>query len=170
MACAIHCVAAPVLVLIAPGIAVGSRAEWWLLYASTALAGWLLARGWQVHRRTAIAVLGLAGLSIWATSLAHVTRPIPEPVTTVVGAMMVAVALYSNARVALGRSRRSGGRSTAEAELASDLRLPRVEGDECDVARAGYQVQGTREVPEVRASQVAGGEHRRDLRAERPIG
>jgi hypothetical protein len=100
LACAIHCLAAPMLVLIVPEIPVSARAEWWLFTASLGFTGWLIVRGWWVHRRMMMVGLGTGGLFLWGASLAHLTRPIPEPITTALGALLVSVALYSNARAA----------------------------------------------------------------------
>jgi len=97
--CAVHCLAAPFLVLFLPGFAIGARAEQWLLVGSTVLAGWFLAQGWRVHRRLWVPLVGGAGVLLWTLSLARVVDVVPEPVTTVLGAVLLAGALFVSVRM-----------------------------------------------------------------------
>jgi hypothetical protein len=103
--CAFHCIAAPVMVLVVPGVALSGRAEWLLLSLTGALAAWLFARGWLLHRRVLFAAVGLGGLLLWSLSVAHLTRGVPEAVSTMLGALAVAAAMYGNSRAQRGTSR-----------------------------------------------------------------
>jgi hypothetical protein len=99
IACALHCMAAPLLVVLAPALVPTPRMEWAFFLVSGGLAVGLLA--WQAapERRLALWALALVGLFVWAGSIADRFRPVPETVTTVIGTFLVAGALFWNVRL-----------------------------------------------------------------------
>jgi hypothetical protein len=99
IACALHCMAAPLLVVLAPALAPTPRLEWAFFLVSGGLAVGLLA--WQAapERRFALWALALVGLFVWAASIADWFHPVPETVTTVIGTFLVAGALFWNVRL-----------------------------------------------------------------------
>lgn len=107
--CAIHCAAAPLLVVAAPGFARIAKLEWPMMGMALALGGWALARGYGVHHRPGPwRVFGL-GLVLWVASLLGWLEPLPEEVTTVVGSLVVAASLFWNARLVHRSSCRTCG-------------------------------------------------------------
>jgi len=63
--CAIHCVAAPVLVLVSPALRISQTAEHAMIAVATAIAFVFLAWGVKRHGRVAVWFPALLGLSIW---------------------------------------------------------------------------------------------------------
>lgn len=94
--CAIHCLAAPALVAIAPAVLVTARAEWGLMALTASLVIGMLGYGTRLHRRLGPWLAAGAGLSLWAGSLSGGLAPAPEPATTTMGSIVVAAALLWN--------------------------------------------------------------------------
>jgi len=102
LVCAAHCVATPVLVVVAPMLAPTPRLEWAFFAVSVALVSGAMLQASGVSGRMPRAWIPIMlGLGIWAGSLASWFEPVPEAVSTVIGAMMVSAALLWNARCAL---------------------------------------------------------------------
>ncbi|TVP75228.1 MAG: MerC domain-containing protein [Gemmatimonadales bacterium] len=99
IACAIHCVAAPLAVAISPSLAPGKAAEWGLLLLTAALVAWAIPAGFRRHAEWVPMALVGVGLAIWVVSLMHVVHAVPEELTTVLGSMTVAGGLFMNARI-----------------------------------------------------------------------
>lgn len=99
IACAIHCLAAPVAVALSPALAVGKTAEWALLGLTVALVAWAIPAGLRRHGNWGPVALVGAGLALWVVSLLHLIHAVPEELTTVLGSVTVAVGLFLNARL-----------------------------------------------------------------------
>lgn len=88
IACAIHCLAAPFLVALAP-VLVGETAEKWLSGFLILLSGTILARGWKTHRHVGPPLVFLVGAILLVCGrLSHTLSAELEHV------MIVAVAVF----------------------------------------------------------------------------
>ena len=96
--CGLHCALTPVLVVMAPALALSESVER-AVWAGTVLVGaMMLALG--PARRKAAVVLGFAGgAGLWAASLAGWLEPLPETATSAAGSLILAGALFKSARV-----------------------------------------------------------------------
>ncbi len=131
VACAVHCAAAPLLVLVAPALVENPAVETGLLAATVLLAGVALALGFQRHRNPAATVPVLAGVLAWWASLSHVFHPIPEDLTTAAAALVVAGGLLWNARLHCAGGEPSGtGCASCQA------------GESARSAEEGYPLEG----------------------------
>jgi hypothetical protein len=109
LACAVHCVAMPLVALFVPVLGHATGVEAAILLVSAVLAAGTTLYGVRAHGRRAVWLPVTAGLALWAASLAGWTQPVPEPVTTVLGSLLVAGALVVNARLRHEASCRSCG-------------------------------------------------------------
>lgn len=98
LVCAVHCVAAPVTVLLVPALIAPVWMEPGLMFLSIVLAIGFGASGFRVHRRTIIGLPLAAGTLVWIASLAGWLEPLPETVTTVAGSLLLAAGMVWNAR------------------------------------------------------------------------
>ena len=97
--CAVHCVAAPVLVSTLPFFAATHALEGWLLAASAVLAIATLATSWRLHGRGAVWLVVTAGFVVWGASVAGWLEPLPEAAMSPLGGLFVAGALFWNGRL-----------------------------------------------------------------------
>ncbi len=97
--CAAHCALTPLAVVAAPALAPGEAVEFILYGATILLASWALAKGLRQHGDLRPVLPIAVGLVAWGASLLHVFHPIPEEVTTVIAALVVAAGLVWNARL-----------------------------------------------------------------------
>jgi MerC mercury resistance protein len=88
IACAIHCLAAPFLVALAP-VLVGETAEKWLSGFLILLSGVILARGWKTHRHVGPPLVFLVGASLLV--IGRLSHALPHELEHVV---IVTVALF----------------------------------------------------------------------------
>jgi len=88
IACAIHCLAAPFLVALAP-VLVGETAEKWLSGFLILLSGMILARGWKTHRHVGPPLVFLVGASLLLVG--RLTDVLPESLEHIV---IVTVVLF----------------------------------------------------------------------------
>lgn len=95
VACAVHCLAAPLLAAVAPVLVEHPALEWGFFLVSVAAAGALPA-GLRLHGRRAPVLLAGAGLALWAIALL-VARDGGEPMV-VAGSLTTAVALLLDLR------------------------------------------------------------------------
>ena len=95
--CALHCLATPMVVLLAPTLAPMREAEAILLGICTVLSIGFAAEGVRRHGRYGIWLPIAAGLVLWTASLAGWLAPLPEAATTVVGSVATAAGLFRNA-------------------------------------------------------------------------
>lgn len=99
VACAIHCLAGPLLVILLPAAVFSERAEWLLLAAATGVAFVALAVGIRSHGRWHVVALATVGILVWTGSLGELFGPAPEELTTAAGSLLLAGALLRNSRL-----------------------------------------------------------------------
>lgn len=98
-ACAIHCTITPLAATALPLLALSHKLEWLLLASAVVLAGISLRITWPTHRRVAVLVLAALGLGTWTAALFGWLAPLPEPVMSPLGGLILAGALYWNGRL-----------------------------------------------------------------------
>jgi hypothetical protein len=98
VACAMHCMLAPALVLIAPAF-VSPEVEWGFLGGTVALGGVAMLAGLRTHGDARPLLPLLAGLVLWGLSLAGAFGPVPEDLTTAAAALTAATGLIWNSRL-----------------------------------------------------------------------
>lgn len=96
--CAVHCLVSPLLATVAPFLALGESAEWFLLGATLVLAALLIGIG-PKNGRLPVVSLVAAGGAIWAASLAGIFEPVPETVTSPLGSLVLAAGMLWSARL-----------------------------------------------------------------------
>lgn len=99
VACAIHCLATPLVVVLAPALAHGPGVERALFAASLALSGFALASGFRRHRHAVALVPALLGFILWGSAL--LGRPLigrGEPAIALASVLVAAGVLW-NARL-----------------------------------------------------------------------
>lgn len=99
LACVVHCMATPMLVAFVPALGVPPAIEWILLAGSVAVAMHALRRGARFYRNRPVGALAGLGATVWALSLLGVLEPLPETVTSPVGGVILAAALFWNGRL-----------------------------------------------------------------------
>lgn len=109
LGCALHCMLTPLLVAVAPALALEPAVEWKLLFASVALGGYALVRGARLHGHPGVWVLAVAGVALWGLALAGWLAPLPEPATAPLGGVTLAAGLFWNGRLVHQRACRSCG-------------------------------------------------------------
>ncbi|CAN5847786.1 hypothetical protein BH23GEM3_BH23GEM3_12370 [soil metagenome] len=97
--CAAHCVAAPLLIVLAPALAPTKATELALIALTVVITGGFLTHSTRTHRRLAPWLVAAGGLGIWLASVLDLFQPIPEVATTVLGSLIVAGALIWNSRL-----------------------------------------------------------------------
>ena len=115
LVCAVHCALTPIVVVAAPSLAPGEAVEWALLGITVVVGGLALWAGGRAHDDLRPVVPVTLGLGLWALSLGHAFRPIPEELTTVVATLVVAGGLVWNSR--LHCARREAACQVCAAEL-----------------------------------------------------
>lgn len=88
IACAIHCLATPFFVALAP-VLVGETAEMWLSGFLILLSGVILARGWRTHRHIGPPLVFLVGAILLV--FGRLSHALPDELEHM---MIVAVALF----------------------------------------------------------------------------
>jgi hypothetical protein len=99
LACAVHCVLMPLATMFVPFLAPAHELEAVFMLASAALALALVRGGVRAHGRRAVWLPVLLGIAVWGAGIAHLGGPLPEPVTTVVGSVLLAGGMFRNARL-----------------------------------------------------------------------
>lgn len=96
--CAAHCLAAPLLVSVAP-VATTPGVEWGLLLLAGAVSATVLRSGFRAHSRTAPAAIAAACLALWAAVLGGWVPDVPAEAVTFVASIGVAAATYWSGRL-----------------------------------------------------------------------
>lgn len=97
--CAVHCVAAPMLVSTLPVFTAMHAFEGWLVGASALVATGSLSASWRLHRCPLAWGGAAAGVTIWSLSVAGWLAPLPESATSLLGGLLIAIALFRNGRL-----------------------------------------------------------------------
>lgn len=95
--CAVHCIAAPLAVALAPRLALPEAHERVVMAASICLAVLVSLAGIRSHRRAAPLLIVAAGALLWGAPLA--VPSIPETVATVAASLLLAVGTLWSARL-----------------------------------------------------------------------
>ncbi len=96
--CGVHCALTPVLVAVAPALALAEGVER-AVWAGTVLLGALMLAMGPAGRSGAASLTFTAGAALWGASLAGWLEPAPETVTSVAGSLTLAAALLWSARI-----------------------------------------------------------------------
>lgn len=96
-ACAVHCLAAPLLVSVAPALAT-AEVEWGLLLVGAVVSGAVLRSGFRAHGRIAPVVAAAVCVALWIAALGLETGLPAEPLAFV-ASIGLAVATYWSGRL-----------------------------------------------------------------------
>ena len=96
--CGLHCALTPLLVLVAPALALSEGVER-VVWAGTVVLGAVLLGLGPARRNTAVVLTFGGGTVLWAASLAGWLEPLPETMTSAAGSLTLAAALVQSARI-----------------------------------------------------------------------
>ena len=96
--CGLHCALTPLLVLVAPALALSEGVERAVWAGTVVLGAVLLALG-PARKNAAVILTFGGGTVLWAASLAGWLEPLPETVTSAAGSLTLAGALVQSARI-----------------------------------------------------------------------
>jgi hypothetical protein len=136
LACTVHCLAAPVIVVAAPTLAPGTGLEWGLLVLTLIVAGLSLLSGVRTHADLRPVLPIGVGLFLWAASLLYLHPAAAETFTTAAAALTVAGGLLWNSRLHCLRTERAC-RACAETERPATVHAPAGEIVENPVSQSG---------------------------------
>jgi hypothetical protein len=91
--CALHCLASPLLIVVAPALAPTAAVERAMFVVSALLAGTMEVRALRRGATAAPLMVVAIGIGIWGASLSIGVGSLPERATTVLGAALVAAGL-----------------------------------------------------------------------------
>jgi hypothetical protein len=97
--CAAHCLAAPLLLVVAPSLAEAPALETGLILAGAGVALPLTVRGVRLHGAGRVWAPVVLGLLLWAVKLLGLEVGVGESVLAVAGSVAVATGLLWNARL-----------------------------------------------------------------------
>jgi len=96
--CGVHCAVTPGLVAALPALALSEAVERGVFVATLLVGGLMLALGpARAHSPTLLTFA--SGAALWASSLAGLLEPWPENLTSAVGSLVLAAALFRSVRV-----------------------------------------------------------------------
>ena len=96
--CGMHCALTPVLVVVAPALALSEGVERAVWVGTVLLGAVMLVLG-PARNNTAVTLTFAGGAVLWAASLAGWLEPLPETVTSAAGSLILAGALLQSARI-----------------------------------------------------------------------
>ena len=96
--CGLHCALTPLLVAVAPALALSEGVER-AMWAGTVFLGAVLLVLGPARRNAAVILAFGAGTALWAASLAGWLEPLPEIVTSAAGSLTLAGAMVQSARI-----------------------------------------------------------------------
>ena len=96
--CTVHCALTPVLIITLPALALAEALERGMFLGTVALGISMLAMG---PGRAHLSILSIfaGGVATWGASLFGVLEPLPEPLTSSIGSLMIAVSLFWSVQV-----------------------------------------------------------------------
>ena len=97
VACGIHCLLTPILVLAFPVLALSETVEWLVMLGSVPFGTLLVLTGPPVRRASILSLLAV-GAMVWMASLSGWLEPIPEAVTSAAGSLLFASSLLWSAQ------------------------------------------------------------------------
>ena len=95
--CGLHCALTPVLVMVAPALALSEGVER-ALWVGTVLSGAAMVILGPARREAVVLLTFVGGAVLWAASLAGFLEPLPETATSAAGSLSLAGALVQSAR------------------------------------------------------------------------
>ncbi|MDE0083603.1 MAG: MerC family mercury resistance protein [Gammaproteobacteria bacterium] len=95
--CGLHCALTPVLVMVAPSLALSEGVER-ALWVGTVLSGAAMVILGPARKQAAVLLTFVGGAVLWAASLAGWLEPLPETATSAAGSLGLAGALVQSAR------------------------------------------------------------------------
>ncbi|WP_419948993.1 MerC family mercury resistance protein [Candidatus Palauibacter sp.] len=98
--CGVHCALTPLLVAVAPALALSEGVER-AVWIGTVLTGVVMLALGPARRNAAVILTFVAGASLWAASLAGWLEPLSETLTSAAGSLTLAGALVQGARICL---------------------------------------------------------------------
>ena len=96
--CGLHCALTPFLVAVAPALALSEGVERAVWVGTVLLGAAMLVLG-PALGNAAVILTFAGGTTLWGASLAGWLEPLPETVTSSVGSLILAGALFQSARV-----------------------------------------------------------------------
>ncbi|MCZ0934702.1 MAG: MerC domain-containing protein [Gemmatimonadetes bacterium] len=96
--CSVHCALTPLLVAVAPALALSEGVERGFLVGTVVLGAAMLLLG-PAGRNAAVRLVFAGGAAFWAASLAGWLEPLPETATSTAGSLVLAGALLRGARI-----------------------------------------------------------------------
>ena len=96
--CGLHCALTPVLVAVAPALALSEGVER-AVWVGTVLLGAVILGLGPAGRNGVVIVTFVGGATLWAASLAGWLQPLPEIATSAAGSLILAGAMVQSARV-----------------------------------------------------------------------
>lgn len=96
--CGVHCAITPVVAVALPALALSEAVEKGV-FAGTLLIGALMLTLGPARRHSSILLTFASGATLWAASLAGLLEPWPENVTSALGSLALAAALFRSVRV-----------------------------------------------------------------------
>jgi hypothetical protein len=99
LVCAAHCLTAPLLVALAPALALPEALEPVVQGATVVFAGAVAWAGIRLHGRLAVLLPMAAGVALWAVALAAGWTGTRESAVVVAGSLAIAGGLWWNARL-----------------------------------------------------------------------
>ena len=101
--CGVHCALTPVLVVVAPALALSEGVERGVWIGTVLVGAAMVALG-PARKNVAVILIFVAGAVLWTASLAGWLEPVPETVTSAAGSLTLAGALVQSARVCRTRA------------------------------------------------------------------
>jgi len=95
--CGVHCALSPILIPIMPMLGVSQSVERGALVATFLLGALMLGLGPGRSYASILTVFAI-GAFTWAASLAGLFTPLPEPLTSALGSLLMAGALFESVR------------------------------------------------------------------------
>ena len=95
--CSLHCALTPVLIVVAPALALTEGVERAVWVGNVFLGAVMVVLG-PARKNAAVVLTFAGGAALWAASLAGWLEPLPEPVTSAAGSLALAGALVRSAR------------------------------------------------------------------------
>jgi len=104
LVCVVHCLAAPLLLSLAPSLAENRLVEAVLVAIASVVGIGTIIRGIRLHERLQALFPLAAGISVWVAALTIPDSPVPEVVLMVVAGVLVAGAMFWDARLRPGHT------------------------------------------------------------------
>ncbi len=96
--CSLHCALTPLLVMVAPALALGEGVER-AMWVGTVFLGVVLLLLGPARKNAAVMLTFAGGAAFWAASVAGWLEPLPETLTSAAGSLALAGALMRSVRI-----------------------------------------------------------------------